>query len=180
MKIVKLILFVITGLIVLALITALFVKKEYTVEREIVINKPKQEVFNYVKFVKNQDNFSVWNQADPDMKKDYSGNDGTVGFIYAWDSNNKDVGKGEQEIKGITEGERVDFELRFKKPMEMTSLAYMTTEGISENQTKVKWGFLGKMPYPMNIMILFMDMDKLLGPDLQTGLENLKAVLEKQ
>lgn len=180
MKILKKILLGIVGIIVLLLIIAVFVKKEYAVEREVTINKPKQEVFDYVKMVKNQDNYSVWNQKDPNSKKSATGTDGTVGFIYAWDSDNKDVGKGEQEIKKISEGERVDFELRFERPFKATDNAYMTTEDAGENQTKVRWGFNGKMPYPMNLFLLFMDMDKMLGGDLQSGLDNLKTILEKQ
>jgi len=179
MKIVKRILLAIVGVIVLLLLVALFLKKEYAVEREIVINKPKQEVFDYVKFLKNQDSFSVWAQMDPNMKKEYKGEDGTVGFISSWDSDHKQVGKGEQEIIKITEGERLDFELRFLEPFEAKDNAYMTTEAIGDNQTKVKWGFNGKMPYPMNMMLLFMDMDAMLGKDLEAGLNNLKAVMEK-
>ena len=56
MRILKVILFGILGLVSLVLIIALFVKKEYAVEREITVNKPKVEVFEYVKFLKNQDN----------------------------------------------------------------------------------------------------------------------------
>ena len=52
MKILKRILIAIVLLIAMALITALFVKKDYAVEREIVINKPQKEVFDYIKFVK--------------------------------------------------------------------------------------------------------------------------------
>ena len=54
MKILKKILILIVAVIALALITALFVKKEYAVEREVVINKPKAEVFEYVNKNKNQ------------------------------------------------------------------------------------------------------------------------------
>ena len=32
------------------------------------IEKPNNEVFQYVKFLKNQDNFSTWAQKDPNMK----------------------------------------------------------------------------------------------------------------
>ena len=92
----------------------------------------------------------------------------------------REVGKGEQEIKSITDGARIDMELRFKKPMEMTDNAYMITEAVDSTHTKVKWGFFGKTAYPMNIMGLFMDMDKMLGPDLQKGLDNMKGILEKQ
>lgn len=180
MKALKIILIVIGILIAIPLIAALFIEKDYAVSREITINQPKQVVFDYVKYLKNQDSFSKWANMDPDMTKTYSGTDGTVGFKSAWDSNNKDVGKGEQEIMKITEGERIDFELRFVKPYESTEQAFMTTESISENQTKVTWGFSGKMEYPMNIMMLFMDFDKMLGDDFDTGLKNLKNELEKE
>jgi len=35
------------------------------------------------------------------------------------------------------------------------------------------------MPYPMNLMLLFTDMEGMLGKDLSAGLGNLKAILEK-
>ncbi|CAL1518614.1 SRPBCC family protein [Chitinophaga sp. MM2321] len=180
MKILKRILLVIVTIIVIALITALFIKKDYTVEREITINKPAQEVFAYISQLKNQDAYSVWNKLDPNMKKNYSGTDGTVGFIMAWDSDTKEAGKGEQEILKITPGERMDTKLRFKAPMEGEADAYMITEPLSENQTTVKWGFSSEIKYPFNLFLLFMDIKGMIGKDLQTGLDNLKAVLEKQ
>jgi hypothetical protein len=179
MKILKKILIALAVIIAIPLIAALFVKKDYAVVRETAINKPRQEVFAYIKLLKNQDNYSKWAKMDPDMKKDYRGTDGTVGFVASWDSDKKDVGKGEQEIKKITEGERLDFELRFTEPFEATDQAYMTTDDVDGGATRVKWGFNGHMPYPMNLMCLFMSMDKMLGPDLETGLANLKAILEK-
>jgi uncharacterized protein YndB with AHSA1/START domain len=179
MKILKRIGVTILVIILLFLVVAAFMKKDYAVEREIVINKPKQEVFDYIKMLKNQDHYSVWAKMDPNMKKSYKGTDGQVGFVSAWDSKNEDVGKGEQEIKKITEGERLDFELRFKKPFESTEQAYMMTEATGANSTKVKWGFNGHVPYPMNFMLLFMDMEDMIGKDLQNGLKNLKKELEE-
>ena len=179
MKTIKIIVFVIIGIVALVLVIALFVKKGYAVERVVTINKPKMEVFDYVKFLKNQDNYSVWATKDPNMKREYKGTDGTVGFISAWDSEEKNVGKGEQEIKKITEGERIDFELRFIKPFQATEQAYMTIESISDTQTKVAWGFSGKMKYPMNIMLLTMDMEGMIGKDFDSGLNKLKMILEK-
>ncbi|MEO8512727.1 MAG: SRPBCC family protein [Ignavibacteria bacterium] len=180
MKIIKWILIIIVILVAIPLITAVFVKKDYSIEREVVINKPKQEVFEYVKFLKNQNNFSKWAQMDIHMRKTFTGTDGTPGFVSAWDSDSSDVGSGEQEIKAIKEGEKIDYEIRFKKPFESTSSAYMTTETVNGNQTKVKWSFFGHMSYPMNLMQVVMDMDKAVGSDLQTGLNNLKGIMEKQ
>jgi hypothetical protein len=179
MKILLTILIVIVSIVIILLLIALVAKKEYTVERSITVNKSKQEVFNYVLLLKNQNNFSKWASMDPNMKQEFTGTDGTVGFISAWDSDDKNVGKGEQTITKINEGERIDFDLHFIKPFEAKALAYMTTEAVSENQTNVMWGFKGNMKYPMNLMLLFMNMEKMIGADLETGLTNLKTILEK-
>lgn len=178
MKILKRILIVILIIIAIPLIIALFVRKDYAVEKEVIVNLPNEQVFDYIKHLKNQNDYSKWAMMDPNMKKTFTGEDGTVGFISAWESNDKNVGQGEQEIVGIEDGKRVDYELRFIKPFESTQNAYMITESISDNQTKVKWGFSGEMHYPMNIMLLFMDMEKMIGDDFQTGLNKLKQNLE--
>jgi len=180
MKILKRILLVIAVIIGIALVAALFVKKDMDAVREVTINKPKQEVFNYVKYLKNQEAYSKWESMDPAMKKEYRGTDGTVGFVSAWESKKGDVGKGEQEIKKIIEGERVDTELRFLEPMESTASSAITTESVTPDATKVKWAFHGRMAYPFNLMGLFMNMEKMIGDDFQTGLDKLKTVMEKQ
>ncbi|MEO6305303.1 MAG: SRPBCC family protein [Bacteroidia bacterium] len=167
----------IVGLIVLLLIIALFIKKETVIEREVIINKSKPEVFEYIKHIKNQDKYSKWNMTDPNMKKEYKGTDGAVGFVYSWDSENKNVGKGEQEIKNISEGEKIEMELRFVKPFVGVSDTSMATQSISEKQTKVKWGFKSKSKYPMNLMSAMME--GMLSKDLEIGLNNLKNNLEK-
>lgn len=179
MKIVKKILLGVLAVVVILLIIGLLMKKDYHVEREVVINKPASAVFNYIKFLKNQANYSVWAKMDPNAEMKFNGVDGTVGFISAWDSKVKNVGAGEQEIKAIKFNERIDYELRFKRPFSCTDKAYMITDSISVTQTKVKWGVDGKMHYPMNIMLPMMNMNKMLGSDLQSNLNNLKILLEK-
>jgi uncharacterized membrane protein len=179
MKIIKRILLFLAIIIAIPLIVALFLKKEYKVEKSITINTPKEQVFEYIKLLKNQDNYSKWATLDENMKKSYRGTDGTVGFVSAWESNNEEVGTGEQEIKKIIEGKRIDFELRFLKPFEATEACYMTTESVSGNKTKVAWGFNGKISYPMNIMFLFMDFEEMIGNDLQFGLDRLKQIMEE-
>ncbi len=179
MKIVLSIVIGLVGILLLLLITAAFTKKNYQLEREIVIHKPKQEVFDYIKYLKNQDHYSKWIQLDPQAKKEYKGTDATVGFVAAWNSEHKEVGQGEQTIINIIDGERVDLDLHFIKPFEGLAKAYMVTERISTDQTKVKWGFSSEMKYPMNIMLLFVNFEDMLGKDLDISLNNLKTILEK-
>jgi hypothetical protein len=179
MKILVGIILVLAGIIVLLLIIGLFLRKDYSVGKEVVINKSKTTVFDYLKLLKNQNKFSVWGSMDPNMKTDFRGTDGTEGFVSAWDSDVKNVGKGEQEILKIIDGERIDYEIRFLKPFKSTSWAYITTRAVAENQTRVHWEFNGKMKYPTNLMLLIMNMEKMIGGDLDKGLQNLKSILEK-
>jgi len=178
MSVLVIIFIVVGGVIALILVTALFVKKQYLVQREIAIDQPAQDVFNYVRFQKNQDHYNKWLMADPNARKTYRGQDGTVGFIYAWDSDNKKVGKGEQEIKNIREGQQLQLELRFIKPFEDVAMVSMTTEALQGKGTKVQWGMTGHNKYPRNFINLFIS--GMLGKDLETSLLNLKGILEEQ
>ncbi len=177
MNILIIILEILAALVALLLFVALFTKKTYTITREAVINRPLAEVFNYVKCLKNQDNFNKWVMTDPAMKRDFKGTDGTVGFVYAWNGNKK-AGEGEQEITTVVEGKRMDSQVRFIRPFKGVSETYYATDAQSSDKTKITWGVTGKMNYPMNIMLLIMNMEKMMGTDMETSFGNLKGILE--
>lgn len=179
MNILITILLILAGLIVVILVIAALSKTEYSIQREIIINKPVQQVFDFIKYLKNQQYYNKWVMADPDVKRNYTGTDGTAGFIATWDSENKQVGKGEQEIKKIKEGERIYWEIRFIKPFEGKAGSYMITESVSANETRIIWVFEGMRSYMLKVMHLILNLKKVLGNDLQTSLTNLKAVLER-
>ena len=172
------VLYIILGIIAALLIAGLVIPKGMKAPREIVINKPAGEVFTYIKYLKNQDNFSKWATMDSNMTKSYRGTDASVGFVSAWEGNKK-VGKGEQEIKTIEEGKKIEYEIRFEKPFKSVAKSVMTVEPAGNDSSKVIWGFEGCMNYPMNVMKLFMNMENTIGNDFATGLSNLKTVLEK-
>ena len=176
MNIVIIILSILGSIIALLLIIALFTKKEYKTYSEIIILAPKQKVFDYLKKIKNQDNYNKWVMMDPNMKREFKGTDGNVGFIYAWNGN-KEAGEGEQEIKAINEGENIEMEIRFVRPLAGIAHAKMTTESISDNQTKVTWTTAAPMKYPLNIMLSMIV--KMLEKDMATSLTTLKTILEK-
>lgn len=157
-----------------------FAPTSYDVSREITIERPRSEVFDYVKLTRNQKEWGPWMKMDPNTKLSYEGTDGTVGFVSKWDSEHPEVGAGEQKIVKIVDGERIDVELKFLKPFETTSLGYTVLESEGDNKTKVRWGFEGDMPRPMNVFLLFMDFDKEAGGEFEKGLASLKEILEKQ
>jgi hypothetical protein len=178
-KVLFVVLGVIVGIIVILLVVAAFAKKEYTITREVTINKPTREVYDFVKYIKNQAYYNPWVMLDPNAEKEYKGTDGTVGFVATWNSQNENVGQGEQEIVDLQEGKEVDLALHFIKPFEGTADAQMITDSVAENQTHVKWSFHSSMQYPMNIMLVLFDLEGVLGNDLEKGLSTLKSELEK-
>ena len=167
------------GLLVgIVVIFGLLLPKDYTIEREIVIQQPKAAVFAEVRSLKSQNTWSPWGKLDPNMKLEFRGTDGQVGFVSAW-SGNKEVGVGEQEITKIVEGERMETELRFKEPFADTGYGWFATEAVSEKETKVKWGMRGRTPFPMNLLCFVMNMQGMLARDFDKGLAALKEKLEK-
>ncbi|TMM53665.1 polyketide cyclase [Maribacter algarum] len=170
-------LYILAGIVILVLILSLIAPKTYDVFRSIEISKPKSEVFNYLRSLKNMDDWSPWAKKDPNMEKKFTGTDGEIGCVSYWNGN-KDVGEGEQEIKKIIDGERIDSELRFFKPFKSTSDCYMKVEDAGVSGTKVIWGFSGQNKFPMTIFSLFKSMDSMVGPDFEQGMASLKEVLE--
>jgi hypothetical protein len=146
------------------------------IEKSIDINRNSKEVFDYLKLTKNQDSFSIWNMTDPSMKKEYRGTDGTVGFIYGWDSTNKNVGAGEQEITGIDEEKRIEYAIRFFRPMKNTGKSEFLIASRGEKVTSLVWTFDSPSKFPMSLLSPMFKW--MLGKDLEKGLENLKEILE--
>lgn len=171
-------LYIMAALVLLLLILSLLAPKGYEVSRSTLIAVPKDQVFKVLRSLKQQDEWSPWAKRDPNMHKEYRGTDGEVGSVSYWNGN-KEVGEGEQEITKIIDGERIEGQLRFLKPWKSESDCYFVTEAISEERTKVVWGFTGKNKFPFSIMMLFMSMDKMVGKDFEEGLATLKTMLEK-
>ena len=176
MNTITIVLIVLLGIIVLLLIAAMLGRKEYNVQRSITITASKEKVFEFLKYLKNQELFNKWVMTDPNMKKHFTGVDGTVGFIYGWNGNKK-AGEGEQEIKAITNSEKIVTEVRFVRPFAGVANVCMATSGLADNLTKVDWSNQSKVIFPMNIMMPVIE--KMLSKDMDASLQQLKTILEK-
>lgn len=173
------ILIIVLAIIAIPFVLALCVSSESVIERSITINRPLDAVFSYIRLLKNTVYYSKWVMQDPKVRLAYTGNDGTVGFVSAWDSDDKQVGKGSQEISAIRDNVRVDYTIRFEKPFENTAYSYLETRSLGPGQTEVKMVFKGKRNYMMKVMQVILQIDKMLGRDIDTTLRNLKQVLER-
>lgn len=178
MKILKIILIVLVLLITPALIAALFVPKKYTVSVSETINQPSQVVYDYVRMLENQKQYSEWVKADPNLNPTITGIDGTVGAKQSWDSPNDNVGAGEQTITSLTP-ERMDVDLKFYRPFEGASKAANIFKSVGKNQTILTCEFYADEKYPFNLMSYFVGRPMI--KETQTkNLRNIKEILEKK
>lgn len=178
MKILKNIFIGFIGLVALLLLIAIFVPKKYTVSVTETINRPKQDVFDYIKILDNQREYSVWVLADPNLKPEIIGQDGTIGAIQKWNSKIDDVGEGEQEITSLSPN-RIDVDLRFKRPFEGKAKASNFLKAISENQTEITAEFYSDEPYPFNLMFYLFGR-KMIAESERQNLQNIKKILESK
>ena len=172
------IIYIILAIIAVVLIAALLVSKEMNYEKSIVINSNIEKVWNNVSSLGAMDKWSPWRDKDPNMKQTLTGTDGTVGATQAWESKVKNVGAGSQTIINLVEPTLLETKLNFLKPFKSTADAYVKLSDQGGN-TKATWGFKSKMPYPINLMKLFMNFEKQMDKEFGAGLGRLKDISEK-
>lgn len=148
----------------------------FKIQRTASINAPADKIFP---LINDLHRFNAWNpyeKKDPNLKGSYSGTESGKGARYAFDGN-KDVGRGSLEITDSTAPTRVAMQLRMTAPMEANNNIEFTLEPRGTT-TSVTWSMHGGMSFVAKLMSVFVDMDKMIGKDFETGLANLKAVAE--
>lgn len=171
MKALKIIGAIIGGAVALFLIVAMFVPNSFKVERKIVINASPEAVFAQVNNFKNQENWSPWIQADSTIVNTYTGPENGVGATSTWKS--KKSGNGTQTITESVPYSSISSEIKIDDFAPMYGrFNFAPVEG----GTEVTWSDSGSMSYPFNIMNLFTE--KMMAPDFEKGLANLKKYVE--
>lgn len=173
LKVIGIIILLIAGY---AIVAVLAFGKNYHYEKSMVINAPKEKVWQQISSVKAFNQWNPWMKLDKNMKITYTGNSGEVGDKYCWDSKNNDAGAGCQEIKELVVNEKQKTEMTFIKPFEgqATSEIILTSEG---NSTKVTWTMDTEQDPMMKIMRPMMDYQ--MGKSYGEGLQSLKKISEK-
>lgn len=174
MKIAKWIAVVVGLLVAVFFIGAALITPSYKVERNTVIKAPAPKVYALVSDPRAWVRWTVWNQREPDMKMAFSGAPSGQGAKWEWEG--KD-GKGDMEFTAAEPGKSITYRLGFVE-MNMVSTGSLTLSPQGDG-TRVSWtneGDMGKSPM-MRWFAPFMD--RMMGPDFEGGLANLKALAEK-
>jgi hypothetical protein len=148
----------------------------FTVERTTLIAAPAATVFGFIDDFHQWALWSPWEKvAGDELVKSYAGPDQGVGSIYEWTG--KKTGQGRMEIARSTPASRIDIDLQFIKPFKQRNETVFTLKPVSDG-TEVSWTMTGRHNAFSKVMGLFMSMDKVVGKDFATGLENLKLICE--
>jgi uncharacterized protein YndB with AHSA1/START domain len=148
----------------------------FEIKRELLINAPPEVVFAQVNDFKSWQAWSPWEKKDPTMKRTWGDVPAGVGASYHW-VGNKDVGEGSMTIIDSKPGEHILLDLEFITPWaakNRTAFDFAKTGA----GTTVSWVMSGANGFGAKAMSMFMDMDKMVGPDFEQGLANLKTISE--
>ena len=159
------------------LIYAAMQPEDFRIQRSTTVNAPPERIYPHLADFRAWAPWSPWEKKDPAMKRTFSGPDSGVGAAYAWEGD-KNVGTGKMTILEATAPGKVVIKLEFLKPFEATNTAEFTLQPQGASTT-ITWAMTGKNNFLAKVMCVFMNMEKMVGPDFEAGLAGLKAIAEK-
>ncbi|MCG8435225.1 MAG: SRPBCC family protein [Gammaproteobacteria bacterium] len=176
MRFFKYLAYLVGALVGLFIAVGLFLPSTAHVERSTTINASPETIFNIVNDFSEFNRWSPWAERDPDTEYVFEGPASGVGAKMSWRSDNPDVGKGSQEI---IESEpftlvrvQLDFD-DFGRPV-----SFYRLDANEDGGTLVTWGF--DQDYGLNLIFRYIGLmvDDWVGADYESGLANLKTLVE--
>ena len=165
--------------IVLAAILVIATRKPDTfrIERSATINAPPEAIFALINDFQQWRSWSPWETRDPALKRTYGGAASGKGAVYAWEGN-RNVGSGRMEIMESAAPSKIVIKLDFIKPFEGHNIAEFTLTPAAHS-TVVNWVMTGPSIFFSKVMQVFMNLDRMIGKDFETGLANLNKLTAK-
>lgn len=154
-------------------------KKEFDISRTVVINRPKEEVYNFVRQLKKQYLWMPWFSRNFKGILKYKGDDGKMDALLYWKGHSKYY-EGTQKIVKLHQGKVMETRILIIKPFRIVLLEYKGLKEIDENKTKMVWGIRGGLAFPFSVMALIHPVEKAYGKELEEGLKNIKTTLEEK
>lgn len=180
MKILKITLLSLLGILVLVLLISLFLPAEVKMERSIYIQSKPKHVFALINDLKAWKQWSPWYKKDTAAKYTYSEITEGGGAFFTWDSQNEQVGKGKTTITASIPFEKIatSLEMGFGATtadflLTQTGDSVKLTWTFHETEQGLKWYFIPMSRY-FNLFL-----EDMLSPDYLAGLASIKALAEQ-
>jgi hypothetical protein len=158
---------------------AYLLPKDVVISRTTEINATIDVVFDQANTLNNWTNWSAWHAMDTNAIYTYSNPDFGTGATYSWIGDPELVGEGELTILESVTNKSMRTEVVFYKGGEENGRGNGEWVFSEENgMTAVSWSFLGDLGYNPVARWFGLFMESMLGPQLETGLGNMKNYLE--
>jgi uncharacterized protein YndB with AHSA1/START domain len=152
-----------------------FLPSHFEVSRSVVIAAPADKVYDLIADPRHWSKWSAWNKRDPNMDIRYGGPPFGQGARWSWKS--KSEGSGSMEFVKVEPNRHIEYALVFPE-FNMRSGGAFAIDATPAG-TKVTWTNAGDVGTNPLKHYLAVGMDRLVGPDFELGLANLKVVAEK-
>ena len=172
---------IVAGCVVVAvavvLVLAAMKPDTFTVSRSTAVKAPPEKIYPLIEDFHRWTAWSPYEHRDPNLRRTFGGAPNGRGATYAWEGN-KDIGAGSMEIIEAAAPSKIVLKLDFSRPFEAhnTVTFSLVPQG---SDTAVTWAMQGPAPFFAKIIHVFINMDKMVGGDFETGLARLKAAAEK-
>jgi hypothetical protein len=150
----------------------------FRLSRSRVLAAPPEVVHAFVNDFHKWPEWSPWETLDPNMKRTISGPAAGSGSTYHWAGNNK-AGEGRMTITDSHPPVAITIRLEFIRPWR----AVNTTQfdfAPSGGGTSATWTMTGHNNFMAKAFHMFMDMEKMVGPDFEKGLANLDTATSRR
>lgn len=148
----------------------------FRVERAATINAPAEKLVGILTDLRRGAEWSPYEKKDPAMKKTFSGPASGPGATLSWDGNG-DVGAGSLTVANVTPS-KVTLNLAMTRPMTANNIVEYTFAPQGD-ATTMTWAMHGPMPLISKVICVFMNFDRMIGGDMERGLQDLKALAER-
>ena len=172
MKILKYIGIAVLAIATLFIIVCAILPSDFKVERSLEMNAPAGAVYAAISDYNNWARWSPWMEKDKSIVNTFEGTAASVGHKMSWTSD--ESGNGSMTITQIVPNETVAMDLELKD-MGMISLAKFVIAPTASG-VKLTWSDEGNLGFFYRMFGIMSD--KMMGPDFERGLVNIKTYCE--
>lgn len=146
----------------------------YEIVRSALIDAEPAALYAQVIDFRNWTAWSPWEDLNPDMRREYSGEPSGPGARYAWEG--RKSGTGTMEILTSRPDEQIDIDLRFTKPFRAINPTTFTFAQEDEG-TRVTWTMRGEHRGLGALIARVLRINAKVGADFEKGLARLAEVV---
>jgi hypothetical protein len=166
------------GAVIVALLVFAATKpNSFRVQRSITIHASQERVFPFINDLRSWEAWSSDTGGDGTVQKIYSGPASGTGAAAEWNGSGR-AGAAKMLIVESVVPSKVSVKVDWSKPFKAHNLNEFTFHAQGD-ETEVDWSIEASNLYAMKLMGIFVNMQSVFGNHMESGLKNLKGVVEK-